>query len=64
MKINFFWITVITELKFIKLSAETEMMKVIKIVKVIIMILTFKKWLLEMVTVLNLTGTALAAAMI
>ena len=64
MKINLLWTAAIAELKFIKSLIKTEMTEVTEIVKVIIMILTLKKWLLEMVTVLNLTGTALAAAII
>ena len=54
----------ITELRFIKSSAETETVKVIEIVKATVMILTFEKWLLETVTVLGLIDAALTAAMI
>ena len=64
MKIDLFWIAVIAELRFIKSSVRTEMMKVIEIVKTTVMILTSKKWLFEVVTILSLTGAALAAAMI
>ena len=64
MKIDLLWIAVIAELKFIKSSAETETVRMIEIVEAIMMILVFKEWLLEAVTVLNLTGTALATAMI
>ena len=41
-----------------------KIMRVTEIVEVIMMILTFEKWLLEMVTVLSLIDTALAAAII
>ena len=61
MKINLFWTAAIAELKFMKSSAETETAEMTEIVEVTMMILTSKKWLLEVVTVLNLTGTALAA---
>ena len=64
MKINLSWTAVIAELKFIKSSTGTEMAEVTEIVKATIMILAFEKWLLEVVTVLGLTGAALAAAMI
>ena len=37
---------------------------VIEIVEVIMMILALEEWLLEVVMILSLTGTALAAAMI
>ena len=40
----------------------TEMMKVIEIVEATVIILASEKWLLEAVIILNLTGTALAAA--
>ena len=54
----------IVELRFIKSSAETETAEVTGIVKVIVMVLTPEKWLLKMVVILDLTGTALAAAII
>ena len=54
----------ITELKFIKSSAETEMVKVIEIVEITVMILASEKWLLKVMTVLNLTDAALTAAII
>ena len=44
--------------------AGIETVKVTEIVEVMMMILASEKWLLEAVTVLSLTGTALAAAMI
>ena len=47
-----------------KSSTGTETVKVTEIVEVTVMVLTPEKWLLEVVTVLNLTGAALAAAMI
>ena len=64
MKIDLLWTAAIAELRSIKSSMKTEMIRVTEIVKVIIMILTSEKWLLEVMTVLNLTGTALATAMI
>ena len=54
----------IAELKFIESSVKTEITEVTEIVKAIMMVLTSEKWLLEMVMILSLTGTALAAAMI
>ena len=62
MKISLFWTAVIAELRFIRLSAGTETVKVTEIVEATIMILALKKWLLKMMTVLNLTGAALTAA--
>ena len=64
IKIDFFWTAVIIEFRFIRLSAETETVEVTEIVKATVMILTPEEWLLEVVTVLSLTGTALTAAMI
>ena len=64
MKIDLSWTAVIAELRFIKSLTKTETAKVIKIVKAIVIILAFKKWLLKIVTILNLTGTVLAAAII
>ena len=54
----------ITELRFIKSPAGTETAEVTGIVEAIMMVLTSEKWLLKVVTVLDLAGTALAAAMI
>ena len=64
MEIDLLWTAVITELKFMRLSVRTEMTEVTEIVKVIMMVLASEKWLLEMMTVLGLAGTALAAVMI
>ena len=62
VKIGLPWTAAITELRFMKSSVGTETTEVTGIVEVIMMILASKKWLLEAVTVLGLTGTALAAA--
>ena len=62
MKISLPWTAVIAEFRFIKSSAETETVKVTEIVEITVMILVFKKWLLEIVTVLNLIDTVLATA--
>ena len=43
MKINLFWTAAITELRFIKSSAETEITKVTEIVKITVMILASEK---------------------
>ena len=45
-----------------KSPVETKTAEVTEIVKTTVMILASKKWLFEMVTVLSLAGTALAAA--
>ena len=52
----------IAELKFIKSSAETETAEVTEIIEIIMMVLASEEWLLEVVTVLSLIDTALAAA--
>ena len=62
MKINLLWTAVIAELKFIKSSMKTEMMRVTEIVKTTVMILTSEKWLLKTVIILSLTDAALTAA--
>ena len=62
MKIDLLWTAAIAELRFMKSSAETETAEMTGIVEAIVMILVFKKWLLKTMTVLNLAGTALAAA--
>ena len=54
----------IAELKFIKSSIKTEMTEMTEIVEITVMILVSEKWLLKVVTILNLTDTALAAAII
>ena len=64
MKIDLLWTAVIAELRFIKLSAETETAEVTEIIKTTVMILTSEKWLLKAVAVLSLINTALAAAII
>ena len=64
MEIDLFWTAAIAELKFIKLSAETETAEMTEIIKATVMILTSEKWLFKVMTVLNLTDAALAAAMI
>ena len=64
MKINLLWTAAIAELRFIKSSVRTKTVEMTKIIKITMMILTSEKWLLEMVTVLGLTGAVLAAAMI
>ena len=50
------------ELKFIRSLTGTETAEMIEIVKTTVMILVSEKWLFEVI--LNLTDTALAAAMI
>ena len=62
MKISLLWTAVIVEFRFIKSPAGTETAEVTEIVEAMIIILALKEWLLEMVTVLGLAGTALAAA--
>ena len=62
MKIDLLWTAVIAELRFIKSSAETETVKVTEIVEANVIILIFKKWLLEVVMILSLTDAALTAA--
>ena len=52
----------IAELRFIKSSAETETVKVTEIVEATVMVLASEKWLLEVMTVLNLIDAVLAAA--
>ena len=64
MKINLLWTAVIAELRFIKSSVKTETAEMTEIVKATVMILIFKKWLFNTVTVLDLTDTALAAAIV
>ena len=54
----------IIELRFIRSSAETETVKVTGIVETTVMILASEKWLLEVMIILSLIDTALAAAMI
>ena len=62
MKIDLLWTAAIAELRFMKSSAETETVKVIKIVEITVMILASEKWLFKVI--LSLTGAASAAAMI
>ena len=64
MEIGLPWTAVIAELRFIKSSVRTETAEVTEIVETIMMVLASEKWLLEVVTVLSLAGTALAAATI
>ena len=64
MKISLPWTAAIAELRSIESSAGTEMVKVTGIVEATVMVLTFKEWLLKVVTVLSLTDAVLAAAMI
>ena len=64
MKINLFWTTAIAELRFIKSSVRTEIIEVTEIIKITVMILASKKWLLKMIMILSLTGAVLAAATI
>ena len=64
MEIDLFWTAVIAEFKSIKSSAEIEMVRVTEIVEITVMVLASEKWLLEMVIILSLADTALAAAMI
>ena len=47
-----------------KSLAEIKTAGMTEIIKVIMMVLAFEKWLLEAVTVLNLTDTALAAVIV
>ena len=54
----------IAELRFMKSSVKTETAGVTGIIKIMIMILALKEWLLKIVVILGLTGAALAAAMI
>ena len=62
MKIDVFWTTVITELRFIKSSVEIKTVRVTEIVETTVMILTPKKWLFKMVVILNLIAAVLATA--
>ena len=64
MKIDLPWTAAIAELRSMKSSAETKIAGVTEIVKATIIIFSFKKGLLKAVTVLSLTGAALAAAII
>ena len=62
MEIDLPWTAVIAELRSMKSSAGTEMMRVTGIVEATVMVLTPEKWLLKAVAVLSLTGATLAAA--
>ena len=64
MKIDFSCIAVITELRSMKSLIETEIVRVTEVVETIMVVLTPEKWLFEVVTVLNLIDTTLAAATI
>ena len=64
IEIDLPWTAAIAELRFMGSPAGTEMAGMTGIVEATVMVLAFKKWLLEAVTVLGLTGTALAAAMV
>ena len=64
VKIDLLWIAVIAEFRFIRLLMKTETVKVTEIVEITMMILASEKWLFEMVMILSLAGTVLAAAMI
>ena len=60
MEIGLLWTAVMAELRSIKSLAETETVGVTEIVEATMMILTFEKWLFEVI--LDLTDTASAAA--
>ena len=62
MEINLLWTAAIAELRFIKSLMETEIVEVTGVVETMMMVLASEKWLFEAVTVLGLTGAALAAA--
>ena len=64
MEIDLLWTAAIAELRFMKSPAGTEMVGVTGIVEATVMVLALKEWLLEVVTVLDLAGAALAAAMV
>ena len=62
MKINLPWTAAIAELGFMRSSVETETAEMTEIVEITVMILISEKWLFEVI--LDLAGTALAAAII
>ena len=64
VEIDLLWTAAIAELRFIKSLMRTEMTEITEIVEATVMVLAFKKWLLEAVAVLGLTDTVLAAAII
>ena len=64
MEIDLPWTAAIAELKSMRSSAGTETAEITEIVETTVIILVFKKWLFKAVTVLDLTDTALTAAMI
>ena len=64
VEIGLLWTAAIAELRFMRSSVGTEMAEVTGIVEATVMVLASEKWLLEVVAVLGLAGTALAAAMV
>ena len=62
MEIDLLWTAAMAELRFIRLSAGIETVKMTEIVEVTMMILVSKKWLFK--AVLSLTDAASAAAII
>ena len=62
MEIGLPWTAVMAELSFMELLTETETVGMTEIVKATVMVLISEKWLFEVI--LNLTGAALAVAMI